>query len=100
MSVSLVKVIGRHAALEMAEVSPVVYVTPMGNVIRNTAGLKEFIGRADVVGGDARHLCSAFDLETMHCESRCVTDVVTSDCDCTVRLTGGSWVRGDASMVA
>ena len=98
MSVSMVKVIGRHAAETMAEVSPVVYVTPMGNVIRNTSGLQEFIARADIVGGEPRHLCSAFDLATAISESRCST--MGSDCDCTVRLSTGSWVNGEALFVA
>jgi len=98
MSVSMVKVIGRHSAETMAETSPVTYVTPMGNVIRNTSGLQEFIGRADVVGGAPRHLCSAFDLATAIGESRCSDR--GSDCDCTVRLSTGSWVNGEALFVA
>jgi len=42
-----------------------------------------------------RHLCSAFDLATGHRESRC--DI--QNCDCTVRLSTGSWARGDATFV-
>ena len=42
-----------------------------------------------------KHLCSAFDLDTTHRESRC--DI--KNCDCTVRLSTGSWVSGDASFV-
>jgi hypothetical protein len=98
MSVSLVKTIGRHSAETMAEVTPVTYVTPMGNVIRNVAGLQTFVARARFGSGAARHLCSAFDLETTVTESRCSTQ--GTDCDCTVRLSSGSWVSGDASFVS
>lgn len=67
MSVTMVKRAGKHHSLDIARPST---RTP-------------------------RHLCSAFDLDTAHRESRC--DI--KDCDCTVRLSTGSWVRGDASFV-
>ena len=43
MSVSLVKNNGRHAAENMVEQSPVVYVTPWGGVVRMTAGVREVV---------------------------------------------------------
>ena len=43
MSVSLVKNTGRHAAENMVEQSPVVYVTPWGGVVRQTAGVREIV---------------------------------------------------------
>ena len=98
MSVSLVKSTGRHA---YGYVRPSVVVCPAlpgrNNpvVFRNS----EMVASAWAAStGEPRHLCIAFDLATAIDESRCA--VMGSGCDCTVRLTGGAWVRGDASMVA
>lgn len=95
MSVSLVKSTGRHAARMLNEsvvACPAMPGNTVAYVVRN--GRLAATGTARRSNGP-RHLCSAFDLDTTHRESRC--DI--ADCDCTVRLTSGSWVRGDASFV-
>ena len=44
MSVSLVKRAGAHRSERFVEVSPVVFVTRLGDVMRMTAGRRELLG--------------------------------------------------------
>jgi hypothetical protein len=97
-TVSLVKSTGRHAARSLRPSVVVCPAEPGRNnpvVFRNS----EMVASAWAARGNGpRHLCSAFDLATAISESRCST--MGSDCDCTVRLSSGSWVNGMAEFVA
>lgn len=99
MSVSLAKRVGRHASEIMVEASPVVFVSAQGHVVRKVSGHTDLLVApgARIRTRGPRHLCSAFDNQTLHTESRCRAQGY--DCDCTVLLSRGGWVRGDASFI-